>query len=138
MVICLEEKTPDLDMKIREIGREFGDKFTQLFLTVHPFGVEGDISGKCSNSNYGIRSIYKHLKEENPQLSTSDYILTNFDIDTVFHKNFLEILNLSILENEKDLTNIVSQPLLYYNWNLDKLSFFTRIIGVVRVNSIIF
>ena len=114
------------------------DKFTKLFVTVHPFGVEGDIPGKCSNSNYGIRSLFKHLKEENPHLDTSDYILTNFDVDTVFHKNFLDILNLSILENEKDLAKIVFQPLLYYNWNLDKLSFFTRIIGVLRVNSIFF
>ena len=138
LLICLEEKTPDLEMKIREIGLEFGDKFTKLFVTVHPFGVEGDIPGKCSNSNYGIRSLFKHLKEENPHLDTSDYILTNFDVDTVFHKNFLDILNLSILENEKDLAKIVFQPLLYYNWNLDKLSFFTRIIGVLRVNSIFF
>jgi hypothetical protein len=54
MVICLEEKTPDLEKKIHEIERDFDKKFAKLIITVHPFGVEGDIPGKCSNSNYGM------------------------------------------------------------------------------------
>ena len=132
MVICLEEKTPDLEKKIHEIEREFDKKFAKLIITVHPFGVEGDIPGKCSNSNYGMRSVYNYLRDLNPNLNAEEYILTNFDVDTVFHKNFLEILNHSVMENEKQLAKIVFQPLLYYNWGLDKLSFFTRIIGILR------
>lgn len=132
MVICLEEKTPDLDKKIKEIEKDFDGKFAQLIVTVHPYGVEGDIPGKCSNCNYGIRSLYNHLKSQHSNLNTADYMLTNFDVDTVFHKNYLDILNQSLDEQTRDISTIVFQPLLYYNWNLDKLSFFTRQIGILR------
>jgi hypothetical protein len=132
MVICLEEKTPELGSKMREIESEFDNKFEMLIITVHPYGVEGDIPGKCSNSNFGIRSLNNYLTSLDPLFNTSDYILTNFDVDTVFHKNFLDILTQSVIENEAQLSRIVFQPLLFYNWNLDKLSFFTRIIGIMR------
>lgn len=33
---------------------------------------------------------------------------------------------------EKDRNNFVWQPVLFYNWGLDKLSFFTRITGLAR------
>jgi hypothetical protein len=132
MLVCLEEKTPELEMKISEIESEFDNKFNMLIIAVHPYGIEGDIPGKCSNSNFGIRSLYSYLKSLDPNLNTSDYILTNFDVDTAFHKNFLDTLNKSVIENEAQLSKIVFQPLLYYNWELDKLFFFTRIIGIMR------
>lgn len=115
MVVCLEEKTPELDKKIKEIEKNYDGKFAKLIITVHPFGIPGDIPGKCSNSNYGMRSLYNYLKELDPSLNETDYILTNFDVDTVFHKNFLDILNQSVFENEAQLSRIVFQPLLYYN-----------------------
>jgi hypothetical protein len=59
--------------------------------------------------------VYNYLRELDPKLNTADYILTNFDVDTVFHKSFLDILNHSVLQNEKQLAKIVFQPLLYYN-----------------------
>ncbi len=131
MTVCLEERTPDLNNKIKQISNTFELSFKELIITVHPFGVLGEIPGKCSNSNYGIRSLYLHLKENNPNFTDQDYILTNFDVDTIFHKSYLNILKQAI-NKEKSVNKIVWQPLLYYNWNFDQLSFFTRIIGIFR------
>lgn len=131
VAVCLEERTPDLERKIKSI-EQFESTFSQLLVTVHPYGVEGEIPGKCSNSNYAIRSIYKHLKSNQEQnFKPEDFMLVNFDIDTIFHKNFLQVLKETV-ENEKQPDRVVWQPLLYYNWNMDKLSFFTRIIGILR------
>lgn len=131
MTICLEERTPDLEKKILLITDNFELRFKELIITIHPYGITGELPGKCSNSNYGIRSIYNHLKEANVTFKAEDYILTNFDIDTVFHKYFLNILKQEINE-EKSVDKVVWQPLLYYNWNFENLSFFTRIIGIFR------
>ncbi|CAF0928183.1 unnamed protein product [Brachionus calyciflorus] len=131
MAVCLEEGTPNLKEKIASLNKEFESQFKELIITIHPYGVEGEIPGKCSNSNYGIRSIYNHLKENNASFKPENYILVNFDIDSIFHNNFLDVLKETV-NKEKQPEQVVWQPLLYYNWNLDKLTFFTRIIGILR------
>jgi hypothetical protein len=52
VVIGIEEKAPDRATTIEAIVEAFGGKFLEMIITVHPFGVEGEIPGKCSNSNY--------------------------------------------------------------------------------------
>ncbi|CAK78300.1 unnamed protein product (macronuclear) [Paramecium tetraurelia] len=105
--------------------------FGQLIITVHPYGTPGEIPGKCSNNNYGIRSVYAHLRQSEPNFDPNKYFVTNFDVDTIFHKNFLDIQMMNILK-EKERNNFVWQPVLFYNWGLDKLSVFTRITGLAR------
>ncbi|CAD8133593.1 unnamed protein product [Paramecium octaurelia] len=131
MVVCMEEKTPDKESKINAVFEQFTSLFGQLIITVHPYGTPGEIPGKCSNNNYGIRSVYAHLRQSEPNFDPNKYFVTNFDVDTIFHKNFLDIQMMNILK-EKDRNNFVWQPVLFYNWGLDKLSVFTRITGLAR------
>jgi hypothetical protein len=131
ITVCFEEKTSDLEVKIKLIAANFESKFKELVITVHPHGTLGEIPGKCSNSNYGIRSLFNHLKETCVNFRPDDYILTNFDVDTIFHKYYLNALKAEV-SNEKSVDKVIWQPLLYYNWKFDKLSFYTRIIGIFR------
>jgi hypothetical protein len=112
ITVCLEEKTPELESKIKLIIENFESKFKELIITVHPYGINGEIPGKCSNSNYGIRSLFNHLKETCINFKPEDYILTNFDVDTIFHKSFLNVLKEEV-NNEKTVDKVIWQPLLY-------------------------
>lgn len=129
--VALEERTPQRDLKIAEILKRFDQSFAQLIITIHPYGVGGEIPGKCSNSNFALRSIVQRLESDDHTFNPKDYIVTNFDIDTRFHPKFLEIQQETV-STEKDRFNVVWQPILYYNWNLDKLSFVTRMTGLMR------
>jgi hypothetical protein len=131
MVVSLEERTPDLEYKITTLSNLFESKFKEIVITVHPFGVEGEIPGKCSNSNYGMRQLFNHLKETQIDFKPEDYIITNFDVDTLFDKNFLNILK-HHANKTKYVDRVVWQPLLYYNWDFNRLSFFTRVVGIMR------
>ncbi|CAD8191165.1 unnamed protein product [Paramecium octaurelia] len=131
MVVCMEEKTPDKESKINAVFEQFTNSFGKLIITVHPYGTPGEIPGKCFNNNYGIRSVYAHLRQSEQNFDPNKYFVTNFDVDTIFHKNFLDIQMMNILK-EKDRNNFVWQPVLFYNWGLDKLSVFTRITGLAR------
>lgn len=131
MTICFEEKTPNLEHNISTISNMFESKFREIVITVHPFGIEGEIPGKCSNNNYGMRQLFNHLNRTQLNFRPEDFIIISFDIDTLFNKNFLNILK-STVETEKNVDRVVWQPLLYYNWDFHKLSFFTRIVGIMR------
>ncbi len=88
--IGFEERTPDLKEKVDKIMKQYGDVFAKIICTVHPFGVEGEIPGKCSNSNYVLRQIHSDFvnkKDLNTAFGAGDFskiIIQSLDTDTRF------------------------------------------------------
>ena len=103
--VALEERAPQRDLKVAEILKRFEHSFAQVIITIHPYGTEGEIPGKCSNYNFALRSIVEYLKSNDPDFDPRDYIVTNFDIDTRFHPKFLEIQQ-ETCSAEKDRFNV--------------------------------
>ena len=130
LLVCIEEKTPNNVKLIQLIYEEFRNDFEKVCISVHPANLEGEIPGKCSNINYGLRSMTKFL-EKQEFFDRDSYIVTNFDIDTMFHPQYFKLLTEN-MQKEKNRNEIVWQPILYYNWDLDKSSFITRITGLLR------
>lgn len=127
----MEEKCPHREKLITILKEKYKSKFHKIIIAIHPYGTEGEIPGKCSNANFGMRSIYKYLQENHPNFDPKQYFVTNFDIDTRFHANFLNVAVKTII-NTPNKQQTFFQPILYYNWGLDKLSFITRITGLIR------
>jgi hypothetical protein len=61
MVVSFEERTPNLPEKQLELWSLYSARFGDFFFTVHPFGLPGEIPGKCSNCNCGIRTAVGHI-----------------------------------------------------------------------------
>lgn len=141
MVVGMEEKTPDQEMKKQAINERFGDSFKALIYTVHPSGVEGEIPGACSNRNYAARTAVKYMIDEgllpidcDTNEVDMDYsVLTVCDADTTFYYRFFENLTWSFLnEKASDRYKVCWQSPLFYNISLDKRWFFTRVMGILR------
>ena len=130
LLVCLEEHTPRKEEVKKIIYDEFRMNYSKVVITIHPANIPGEIPGKCSNINYGLRHLYKQLALE-INFNANNYIVTNFDIDTKFHPNYFKALTNAVLE-EDDPNEVVFQPILYYNWNLDHCSFITRMTGLMR------
>ena len=132
VIIAVEEKTPEKDEKIKFMSEKYKSSFKNLIFTIHPSGVKGEIPGKCSNANYAIRSFSNYIKDFDPKKT----LITGFDVDTCFHKNYINCLLNTVKEvtdiKEENLHSTVFQPALYYNWGLDKVSCFSRITGIIR------
>jgi hypothetical protein len=64
MVVSFEEKSPNLSEKQFELWKHYSNKFDDFFFTVHPFGLAGEIPGKCSNCNCGIRTAVGHIRRK--------------------------------------------------------------------------
>ena len=52
VIVGFEERSPDKENKLKTLEKMYSNAFSQLLITVHPFGVEGEIPGKCSNVNF--------------------------------------------------------------------------------------
>ena len=135
MVVSFEERTPDLKYKQGALCDRFGQKFHEIIFTIHPYGLEDEIPGKCSNANCGIRTALAHVKRSAATEADFDpdrIIITTCDADSKFHPRYMEALTYKYLTAKDGVTGCVYQAPLLYNWKLDELSFVTRVTGVVR------
>lgn len=140
MVVSFEEKTPDLWNKQQNLTKSFGSRFRELIFVTHPFGMEGEIPGKCSNSNCGIRTSLAHIKRKAGNDFDPDRILiTTCDADSKFHPRYIEGLEYKYERefikkkgHDRKMVDCVFQSPLLYNWNLDAASVVTRVTGLVR------
>jgi len=129
LTVGFEEKTPEKEMKEKHIRHLFELSFRKIIIAVHPFGVEGEIPGKCSNNNYALRESERILKEDG--YDTDNIIVTTCDADNKFHPRYLEMLGDKFATTPDPDSALYQSPLLY-NWALDEASVITRVTSIVR------
>ena len=113
--ISFEERTPEKEEKIMRLEQRFSKQFSRLFFTIHPYNLPGEIPGKCSNANYGIRTSLARL--ECFGLDTDNIIITTCDADTKFHPQYFNALSEKFSGLEDPHLSVFQSPLLY-NWRL--------------------
>ncbi|CAF1054396.1 unnamed protein product [Rotaria sordida] len=131
MVISFDEKTPDKEKKCEYLQNRFKDAgFERIICTIHPYGLPGEIPGKCSNSNYGLRTAVNQINVADDDMK--NILVTTCDADSKFPPDYIAALTWKYLqENQPALTTIYQSP-LFYNWKLDSLSFIMRVTGLLR------
>ncbi|CAF2349211.1 unnamed protein product [Rotaria sp. Silwood2] len=132
MIISFEERTPDVHTKCQTLQNYYSQAgFRDLIFTIHPYGLSNEIPGKCSNANYALRTAIKQLKLDDNE--NNDHILiTTCDADSQFHHHYIAALTYQYIKDNYPALTTIYQPPLFYNWNLDASSFFTRVTGLLR------
>lgn len=105
-VVAFELKTPDRESKINALTHEFASQFFALTCTTHAL-LAGEIQGKCSNANSGMREAI-HIHLERGHLVTSRTMCTTCDVDSLFHEKYFENLTYNFL-SDPDRYNVVWQ-----------------------------
>lgn len=131
VVISLEEKTPDADQLTAIIQEKYQHFFHALIVIKHPFGLAGEIPGKCSNVRWAAIKAYEYLQQQHIDLK--DVTMTSMDIDVLLHDHYFEALaNQYLALDEQQRCTSIWQPGQFFNWGLAKVPFFTRIIALYR------
>ncbi len=76
--------------KFEEISKylkKFGNKIGGVFITKHPFNLEGEVPGPGSNRNWMINNAVKEFKTK--KISPENVFVTTLDADFVIDKEFL-------------------------------------------------
>ena len=133
MIISFEERTPDVHLKCEALRQHYARSgFRHLIFTIHPYGLANEIPGKCSNANYALRTAIEQLRLTDKSTNDDHILITTCDADSQFHRQYIAALTYQYIQDHTPALATIYQPPLFYNWNLDGLSFFTRITGLLR------
>ena len=100
VVVAMEERTPQVSWKEQILKMKFEKDFDRLLFVIHPFGISGEISGKCSNVNYALRTSVQRLEKEG-NLQIERTTVTTCDADNIFHPKYFEELGKEFLTTRR-------------------------------------
>jgi hypothetical protein len=115
VVLALEERAGEVAAEVgREIRQEFGDKFFKFLVTVHPEGIEGELSGKGANSTWAGHEAKRLI--DSIRIPYEDIIVSTFDVDTQIAPNYFSRLTYVYLTSpNRDHSSYQPIPLFVNN-----------------------
>jgi len=127
VILALEEKAKDFSMPIaKDLIQKYGKEFLSIEVTVHPFGISGEMAGKGSNVAFALKEAKKIV--DNLKIPYENIIVSNFDVDTKPYPEYFGVLSYSFLTNENPLRSSY-QPIPIYNNNIWQVPAFSRVIA---------
>ena len=75
--------------------------------------------------------VYLKISELGNSFNPDRIIVTTCDADSFFHPSYISALTAKFI-HEKDPHAVIFQAPLFYNWGLDRVSFVTRVTGLLR------
>lgn len=86
--IGLEQRDdPNKIADVQKYFEENGHKIGGAFLTIHPYGLPGEIAGPATNRNFIINNATKEFAKR--KINVEQVIVTTLDADFVLHPQFL-------------------------------------------------
>ena len=127
IVLAIEERAGVSILQLaKDIEKEFGQKFFQFLITIHPKDLPIEIKGKGSNGAWAIKQARKLIASL--EIPSEDIIVSNFDIDTKVYSQYFACLTWHYLTAEKPLRSSY-QPIPVYNNNIWDAPAFSRVIA---------
>jgi hypothetical protein len=126
VVLAVEERAGE---EAREraliVEKEFGKKFRNFLITVHPDNIEGELKGKGANQAWAAKEA-KRIVIDRDKLNYDKILASVFDIDTVIYKGYFYNLTYKFLTAENPY-RASYQPIPVYFNNIWQAPFFARV-----------
>ena len=128
LVLSYEEKYREAGEEIGTmVKEEFSDVFPNFFVTMHPTGLKGEISGKGSNESWAAKFAKDNFIDKN-KIYYENIIVSSFDIDTRIYPEYFNILTWHFLTAENPFRSSY-QPVPIYNNNIWDAPALSRVVA---------
>ncbi len=101
-----ERDSPEKIEQTNKYLETIKDKVGGVFMTVHPYGLEGEVPGQGSNKNWMIKKTLPDLKKMG--IEPDQIFVTTLDADFIVHKEFLGGALHKYLSTPADLRDVCS------------------------------
>ncbi|MSP11859.1 MAG: glycosyltransferase family 2 protein [Chloroflexi bacterium] len=113
VVLAMEARESGAEDKARRLIAGFQGKFAQIFYTIHPPDLPGEIPGKSSNEGWAARIAYYHVVEEQG-IPLEHLTITSCDADSAFHHNYFSALTYRFATSPDRYLLFWQSPMLLY------------------------
>ncbi len=113
--------------KAQSLHRQYADKFANMYFTVHPRGLIGEMQCKSANLSWAVSCFSENVIGEFMQ-DTEHVVLTTMDADTRWHENHFAALTYHYAINE-DRHHCFWQAPIRYHGNIWQVNPLMRIIN---------
>ena len=128
VVLAVEERAGEFYInQAKIIADKYSHKFYKFMVFVHPANLEGEISGKGSNTAYAGKEVKEKLIDE-LKIPYENILISTFDIDTKVFPQYFACLTWYYL-TEKNPIAASYQPVPVYNNNIWSASMFSRVVS---------
>jgi hypothetical protein len=126
VVLATEEREGESAARKADIiKKNFGDKFRNFLVTIHPDNIQGELKGKGANQAWAAKIVKEQLIDKE-NLDYGKIMVSVFDIDTIINKGFFYRLTHAFLTVE-DPYHASYQPIPVYHNNVWRAPFFARV-----------
>ncbi len=126
VVLAMEAREKDGFAKASQLRDEFAPRFERILITQHPYGVEGELAGKSSNTNYAIRQASIEVLRHHP---AENIVVTVMDADTQWHSRYFSALTYAFITHP-DRYHAFWQAPIRYHGKIEELHPALRLINV--------
>ena len=126
ILLATEEREPEKERmeKVNYLKNKFQGVFRDFIVTTH-IVKDNEMKAKGSNATFAANQLVKYLEENN--IDRKKVIFSNFDCDSVAHKEYFAALTYEYIIDPKRLQRSY-QPLPMYHNNLWDTNAFVRVI----------
>lgn len=126
LVLTVEERGGDKLLEaVKKIKSELRDHFRELFITVHPDGITGELKGKGANQAWAAKEVKETIIDPE-KIDYKQIIVSVFDIDTIIYPDYFYALTYNFLTVENPY-RMSFQPIPVYHNNVWQAPFFARV-----------
>ncbi len=122
IVLAMEGGEKNSEQKAIAIQKEYQNAFANIYYTVHPTGLVGEMQCKSANQSWAARwYINKIVYKEN--LNIDNIVITTMDADTRWHNKHFEALTYHFVTNPNRHTTFWQAPIRYHGniWQVNPL-----------------
>ena len=122
VLLAMEAAEPGSYEKAQSLHRQYADHFANVYFTVHPRGLIGEMQCKSANLSWAVNRFLENIVDES-HLNTETVVITTMDADTRWHENHFAALTYHFAINEDRHRTFWQAPIRYHGniWQVNPL-----------------
>ncbi len=122
VLLAMEAAEPDSYQKAQSLHRQYAAHFANIYFTVHPRGLIGEMQCKSANLAWAVNRFFENIVNEEG-LNIDHYVLTTMDADTRWHEKHFAALTYHFAINEDRHRTFWQAPIRYHGniWQVNPL-----------------
>lgn len=122
IILAMEGGEDNSDQKAEQLLAEYKSHFSNIYYTVHPRGLAGEMQCKSANQSWAARWYINQIVKKN-RLNIEHIVVTTMDADTRWHEKHFEALTYHFAINPNRHLTFWQAPIRYHGniWQVNPL-----------------